>query len=236
MVDAALLAYSFTLGLFAFFSPCGLPMLPAYVAYYLPRGLGEPPGLARAALRGLGAGLLAALGALVVLFAIGGLALVLGAPFKARVVLLELVGGIVLVTLGALMIAGRGPSLSLGLAPAKGRGALALVGFGALYAATASACAAPVLLGVLFPAFASASLAEGLLQVLAYASGLALLLALASVLVATSQVRLVAAMRRVVPHVEKAMGTLLVAAGVYLAWYWAAVDLGLPAPPALPAP
>lgn len=234
MVDATILAYNFTLGLLAFFSPCGFPMLPAYIAYYLPRGDGAPSAAGNLA-RGFGGGLLAALGAMLVLLAIGALAIALGAPFKARVALLELVGGIVLVALGALMILGRGPSLKVGLSPRRSRGALSLLGFGALYAATASACVAPVLLGVLFPAFA-APLAEGLLQILAYAAGLALLLVATSVAIALSQDKLVRAMRRVVPHVEKVMGALLVGAGIYLAWYWAAVELGIPAPPTMPAP
>lgn len=234
MVDSAILAYNFTLGLLAFFSPCGFPMLPAYVAYYLPRGDGAPSA-GRNLARGLGGGLLAALGAMLVLLAIGALAIALGAPFKARVALLELVGGAVLVTLGTLMILGRGPSLKVGMSPSRSRGALSLVGFGALYAATASACVAPVLLGVLFPAFA-APFAEGVLLILAYAAGLAVLLVGVSVAIALSQEKLVRAMRRVVPHVEKVMGALLIGAGIYLAWYWAAVEWGVPAPPSLPAP
>jgi len=236
MAEPGVLAYNLTLGLLAFFSPCGFPMLPAYIAYYLPREAAAPRPLARSFLAGLGGGLLAAAGALLVLLAIGGLAVALGAPFKERVLDLELVGGIVLVVLGTLMLVGRGPSLKIGMSPTRAKGAWGLVAFGALYAATASACVAPVLIGVLFPAFTAASPVDGLLQVLAYAAGLALLLVVVSVLIATAQERLVRAMRRVVPHVEKVMGTLLVAAGLYLAWYWAAVQFGIPAPPTLPAP
>lgn len=236
MVEPGVLAYNFSLGLLAFFSPCGFPMLPAYIAYYLPRAAEAPRPFARSLAAGLGGGLLAAVGALLVLLAIGALAVALGAPFKERVLHFELVGGLVLVVLGALMLLGRGPSLKLGMSPTRARSAGGLVAFGALYAATASACVAPVLLGVLFPAFAAASPVDGLVQVLAYAAGLAFLLVVVSVLIATSQERLVRAMRRVVPHVEKVMGTLLIAAGVYLAWYWAAVQWGIPPPPTMPAP
>lgn len=236
MVDPAILAFNFTLGLFAFFAPCGFPMLPAYIAYYLPRDADAPAGAARNLARGLGAGLLAAAGALAVLLAIGALAVWLGAPFKARVATLELVGGLVVIVMGTLMILGRGPSLKIGLSPSRSKSAASLVGFGALYAATSSACVAPALLGVLFPAFASASILDGMLQVGAYAAGMALLLIVASVLIALSQEKLVRAMRRVLPHVEKAMGSLLIAVGLYLIWYWAAVEFSIPAPPSLPAP
>lgn len=235
MVDSAVLATNFVLGLFAFFAPCGFPMLPAYIAYYLPRGEHDAS-LARSLARGLGGGALAALGAFAVLLAIGGLAVALGAPFKQRVAWLELVGGLVVIGLGIAMIVGRGVSLKVALRPSQTRSALSLVGFGALYAATASSCVAPVLLGVLFPAFAAGSLADGLLQVGAYAAGMSLLLLAASVAIATSQERLLKAMRRVLPHVEKALGGLLVGVGAYLIWYWAATQFGVPAPPSFPAP
>lgn len=236
MVDPGLLAYDFTLGLFAFFAPCGSAMLPAYLAYYLPRGDGEhaPPMLTRV-LQGLGAGLLAATGAFVVLLAIGALAVTLGAPFKENVLWLELVGGLIVITLGTLMILGRGPSLKLPVRASQRKGALSLVGFGALYAATASSCVAAVFLAVLIPAF-SAPLAEGILQVGAYALGLSVVLVVASVIVSLSQGALVRAMRRVVPHIEKASGSLLIAAGLYLVWYWAAAQYGIAAPPSLPTP
>lgn len=233
--DAGVLAYNFTLGLFAFFAPCGFPMLPAYIAYYLPREAHDS-NAGRSLLRGLGGGLLAALGAFLVLLSIGGLAITLGAPFKERVVWLELVGGIVVIVLGTLMILRRGPSLKVALRPSQKKSALSILGFGALYAATASSCVAPVLLGVLIPAFAAPSLVDGLLQVGAYAAGMSVLLLVASVLIALSQEKLVRAMRRILPHVEPVMGTLLVAAGLYLIWYWAAVEFGIPSPPSLPAP
>src|SRR5581483_10317357 len=127
MADPALLSFSFLLGAQAFFSPCGFPMLPAYLAYYLPRAPGESRGLGVA--RGLAGGAWAALGAFVVLALVGALAAALGAPFKARVADLELLGGVVVFALGALVLAGRAPSFAVGLAPSQKRGARALVAF-----------------------------------------------------------------------------------------------------------
>ncbi|HUR68056.1 MAG TPA: cytochrome c biogenesis protein CcdA [Candidatus Thermoplasmatota archaeon] len=237
MPDPTILLANLALGAFAFFSPCGFPMLPAYVAYYLPRPTGAgPEPFARAALRGLCGGLVAAAGAFGVLLLIGLLAVAIGAPFKQHVEIMELVGGMVLVAMGSLMLAGRAPSFAVGLRPSQARSVASLAGFGALYAATASACVVPVLIGVLFPAFAAPSLADGVLQIAAYAAGLALLLVIVSVLLATSQDRLVRAMRRIVPHVEKVTGTILVAAGLYLVWYWSAVTYGIPAPPSIALP
>lgn len=237
MADAAILASNFALGLFAFFAPCGFPMLPAYVAYYLPRsGDGAPSSLARDLARGVGGGMLAALGAFLVLLLIGGLALALGSPFKQRVVWLELVGGLVVITLGTLMILGRGPSVKIAMRPSQRRSALSLVGFGALYAMTASSCVAPILLGVLVPALSAPSLASGLIEIGAYAAGMSMLLLVASVLIATSQERIMRASRRILPHVERVSGVLLIAVGLYLIWYWGASELGWVPPPTVPAP
>jgi cytochrome c-type biogenesis protein len=220
VVDAALLSLNVLLGAAAFFSPCGFPMLPAYLAYYLPRAGDARPGLPRALLRGLGGGLVAAAGALAVLLGIGALAAILGAPFKARVLDLELAGAAAMVALGALLLAGRGPSMRIALQPSQRRSALALAGFGARYAAVASSCVAPILLGVLVQAAAAPTVGEGILRVAAYAAGLCGLLVVVTALVATAQTALLARLRRALSYVERVSGIVLVLVGLYLAAYW----------------
>lgn len=221
LVDAPILALNLVAGVLAFFSPCGFPMLPAYLAYYLPRG--EPAG-ARALARGLGGGALAALGALSVLIAIGALAVALGEPFRERVLLLELVGGLVVLGLGVLTLLGRAPSFRVGIQPAQARGAAGLVAFGALYAAVGAGCVAPVFLAILFDAFSAPGAAEGALRVGVYAFGFAATLVVVTVLVATTQGAALAFLRRALRHVERASGIVLVAVGSYLVWYWAHVE------------
>lgn len=228
MADLPLLFFNFSLGVLAFFSPCGIPMLPAYLAYYLPRADREE-GFGVSVARGLGGGALAALGGFLVLAAIGLLAALLGAPFKERVILLELVGGLVVIALGVLTLLGRGPRVALAVRPSEKRSALALVGFGALYAGVSAGCAAPVFLSMLFGAFAAPTLADAALQVGAYAAGLAALLLAVTVLVTTTQDAMLKAMRRALPHVERASGVVLILVGLYLVHYWARVEFGLPA-------
>jgi cytochrome c-type biogenesis protein len=224
VADAALLSFHFSLGLLAFFSPCGFPMLPAYLAYYLPQTGEAPERGVRAALRGLAGGGVAAAGALAVLLAIGGAAAWIGAPFKERVLLLELVGGLIVITLGALTLAGRGPSFKVGIRPSRSRGALGLFGFGALYAAVAAGCVAPLFLGVLFSALAAPTVLDGVLLVGAYALGLAGLLVVVTVLITTAQETVVRSLKRVLPHVERVSGAVLVVVGAYLVYYWARVE------------
>lgn len=224
LADIAILAANFLLGVFAFFSPCGFPMLPAYVAYYLPRGEGAHPSLARALGRGVGGGILAALGALLVLGIIGALAIAIGSPFKQRVVLLDLIGGLVVLTLGILLLTGKGPSFKIPFSPAKTRGALGILGFGALYAGVAASCVAPVFIGVVVAALHAPTTLDAVLEVGAYAAGLATLLLLVTILISTAQDAVVRAMKRVLPYTEKVSGALLTLVGLYLVSYWARVE------------
>lgn len=235
MADPAILSFNFALGIGAFFSPCGFPMLPAYLAYYLPQADGARPGIARALGRGLAGGALAATGAFALLLAVGALAVTLGTPFKTRVVHLELVGGLLVATMGALLLAGRGPSVRVPLAPARARGALGLVAFGALYAAVAAGCVAPLLLAALSQAFVAPTFLDGLLIAGAYAAGLAVMLMAATLLVATAQDALVRRMKSVLPYVERAAGGILLVVGAYLVLYWAGLQFGFYVP-ALPVP
>lgn len=235
MVDASDLAFHFSIGVAAFFSPCGFPMLPAYLAYYLPQAEEAPRGLRSALARGASAGALAALGAFLVLLTIGGLALWIGTPFKERVSDIELLGGIIVLTLGVLMLTGRGPSVKVPLSPSRARNAFAIFGFGALYAGVAASCVAPLLIFVLFRSFAAPTFVDGFLLMGAYAAGLASLLLTVTILVATAQTAIVARMKRVLPYVERGAGVVMVFVGAYLIVYWAGLQYGFYVP-ALPVP
>ena len=224
MPDPSLLAFTFTLGALAFFSPCGFPMLPAYVAYYLPRDEGAAGALGRDAARGLAGGALAATGAFGVIASIGVLARAIGAPFKEQVVHLELVGGILVLALGLLTLAGRGPSFRFALRPSERRGAVGILSFGALYAVAGASCVAPLFISVLVVAQQAAFL-DGVLVVVAYALGFSLLLVGTTVLVATAQTGTLKVLKRVLPHVERMSGLVLVGVGLWLILYWANVAL-----------
>lgn len=234
MAEAADLAFHFSIGIAAFFSPCGFPMLPAYLAYYLP-SRDAPRGPAATLRAGLTNGALAATGALLALLAVGALAFWLGAPFKQRVAHVELIGGLLVITMGALMLAGRSPTFKLAASPSRAKSGLAVFAFGALYAGVAAGCVAPLLLFVLGRAALATTFVDGALLVGAYAAGLASLLLVVTVLIAFAQDALVARMRRVLPYVERGSGAVMVVVGVYLVIYWAGVQYGFYVP-ILPAP
>lgn len=127
-MDPALLLFAFTAGAAAFFAPCCVAMLPAYVGYAVRPGnapAAPPPPHARAGRT------LALLGALPLAagagpLAVEGLAAFVGIPYAFRRLLPELGVSVALFVLGAALVAA-------GLALAgRGRAALRGAAFGAL--------------------------------------------------------------------------------------------------------
>lgn len=134
-------AFAVSAGVATFFAPCAYPLLPGYVGYYLGR---EEADVRGALVRGAAA----TTGALLVLLVAGGVLLSAGQRVLSRVGLLEPVIGAGLVVLGALMLAGRAPSLHV-ILPER-RASVAGFGlFGGVYAVAAAGCVVPVFLGVL---------------------------------------------------------------------------------------
>ncbi|MHB8606021.1 MAG: cytochrome C biosynthesis protein, partial [Thermoplasmatota archaeon] len=117
--------------MFTFFSPCGFPMLPAYVAYLLTGGdAGERASFARA----LAAGLAASLGFFLVFIALGAVAVAIGGRLEPIVPAGELVAGVLLVALGILFLAGRAPGFTVAARGPTAGAPGATFRFGVLYA------------------------------------------------------------------------------------------------------
>lgn len=228
MVDYAILAFNFSAGLLAFLSPCGLPMLPAFVAYYL--GSDEQAEAARRrstlanVARGLLGGALVGLGAFLALSTVGALAVLVGGPFKERVVWIELFGGLLVMGLGIAMLLGKEVTITPRFRATGSRGLASLALFGALYAAVGAGCVAATLIGAMVDAIAAPTRFEGFLRVGAYAAGVAIPLLLLTLTVSITGTGLVRKLNAILPYVKRVSGVVLVAAGLYLVWYWYRVE------------
>lgn len=213
MITGADAAWVFTLGVFTFLSPCGQPMLPAYIAYYLGAQGDARPGLSR----GLVAGLVAAAGGLVVFAAIAAGAWLVGAPLKERIIHLELVGGVLIIVLGILGLLGKDLSIPVPVRAPERRGLLGLFAFGALYAAVAAGCSAPLLIAAVAYGF---SIGAPATVIAIYALGLVGLLAAVTVAIAVAKRGLLEKVRAALPYVRRVGGGVMVLVGFYLLWYW----------------
>ncbi|EWT04133.1 mercury transporter [Intrasporangium chromatireducens Q5-1] len=217
-----LLALAFAAGMVAPVNPCGFALLPAWITHTLGEADTSPApirmlhALRAAAALAIGfAGTLSAAGLVV---SVGARGLIQAAPW------LGLTVGIILVLLGAAMLADRTTSLRLPGIPVRATegfpATVQMVVFGVGYATASLSCTFGVLLAVIAQAQATASY-SGLLVVFAsYAAGsttVLLLLALVTAALGTALTRRVTALARYGPRIT---AIVLLATGGYLAWYW----------------
>jgi cytochrome c-type biogenesis protein len=211
MTDVSLatnVPFAVTAGVATFFSPCAYPLLPGYVGFYV-----NSVDADRASVLGAGArGVAAAVGVLATFALLAGAAVRVGYATLSNVTVFEALVGALLVVFGALVVAGRAPSLSLSL-PKRRSGVLGFGVFGAGYALAGAGCVAPVFLGVIARAVALPP-ETALLVVGVYAGTVAALMAATTV---ATGVGLVSNAGRVSAHAEtlkRVAGAVMVVAGV----------------------
>ncbi|MGE3619051.1 MAG: cytochrome c biogenesis CcdA family protein [Acidimicrobiia bacterium] len=219
MIDAPL-ALAFASGMVATVNPCGFPLLPAYLSYFL--GSDVPDGSTRAGVgRSLAVGGSVAAGFLGV-FALAGLASAhLSAQVERWAPWLTIPIGLVLVVVGVAMARGFELSLSLPKLQRGGdsRSGRSMFLFGTSYAVASLSCTLPVFMGVVATTFRRENLASSLLTFVAFGTGMALVLLALTVSMGLARRSLVTALRRALPYVNRAAGVLLVLAGAYIAYY-----------------
>jgi len=219
MIDAPV-ALAFSAGLVAAINPCGFAMLPAYLSYFLGTETDDETVDAHAGVgRALAVGLAVTIGFMVV-FGLMGLAITgLSVQVYEYLPWVTLVIGVGLVALGIAMLAGFEPVLRLPRLDRGGRDRTlgSMVLFGISYAVASLSCTLPVFLAVV--GFDSEDLAGGLVQYLAYALAMGLVLTVLTVAIALARHSLVRGLRSAGAYVGRASGALLVIAGGYVAYY-----------------
>ncbi|NYI41404.1 cytochrome c biogenesis CcdA family protein [Demequina lutea] len=210
--------YAFSLGLVAAVNPCGLPMLPAYLALFAGRPSG-PNGarIARSLLAGAGVS-----GGFVAVFGILGLIVESGVQLVAGwLPWVMIVVALGMTVAGVFTLMGRGPSLRLPTPRVRpGRSALAMVGYGAVYAIGSLSCSLPLFLAAVGSSFTRRGAWAGLSTYLAYTLGMGLFVTAAAVvttMAGAGAMRRVHAASRILPVVS---GLVLTASGAYLVYYW----------------
>jgi cytochrome c biogenesis protein CcdA len=213
-------ALALAAGTLAAVNPCGFALLPAYLSFLIVGDDG--PGRGTAVLRALAATAAMTAGFAVV-FGAFGLVLVPAAGAVQRHLPWVTVGvGALLVGLGAWLLAGRavpGLSLSMSRGPAAGRSVPSMALFGAAYAVASLSCTIGPFLAIVVTSFRAGSVVNGVGLFLAYAAGMGLIVAVASLAVALARDGLLRRVRRAAPLLSRLGGALLVVAGAYVAWY-----------------
>jgi cytochrome c-type biogenesis protein len=206
-------------------SPCGFPLLPAFLSFYLGADEQQLPPAPTRVLQGLVVGALVTVGFLG-FFALVGLPVSYGVGAIARAVpWAGLVTGAALALAGLLTLLGkqlRQPT-HLRMQPRREHRLGAMLLFGIGYGAASLGCTLP-----LFLTLVGASLSGGgtITTFLAYGAGMAIVLMALSVLVALAREAAARAVRPLLPHMNRIAGLLLLASGGYLFYYWARLRFG----------
>jgi cytochrome c biogenesis protein CcdA len=210
-MDSVQLFIAFTAGALAFLSPCSLPMLPAYVSYYLERG--EKKG-------GIVAGLFLALSLVagfLLVFVVVGLALsFVVSGFMDWVWVAEPVIGVGLILLGLVTgftgVFDRVPRIGFSV----DGGRLSFVVYGAAYGLASMGCSLPVFLLVVVEGATAGGFAEMLALFAAYGAGATALIVPLTLTLSLANGLIHEKLTGVLPHMKRLNAVVLILAGLYM--------------------
>lgn len=222
-----ILILSYTLGLFMFFSPCALPLLPGYMGYYMAKHGGG-------AIISVKNGAIAASGIFATYLLIGGFASFLGAAVGTIILSAIPIIGAFLVLLGILMFfhvqipaykisnafvriacsirKKAGAEASVNSCEKKEKG---LFSYGLIYGTASMACNLPVFLGVVLVALMTGPL-YGLLALMLFGLGMATLMIAVTVLVGLAKKAILSRFIAYMGLMNKISALILIVMGLYL--------------------
>lgn len=223
----AVLAYPFSLGIFAAFNPCGFVLLPAYLSYFvgIPTTSTErdPSQALKNILRAFLVAATLTVGFVVVFGGFGVLfeTVLSQATVLDRIGYVTIVIGVGMVALGAWMSAGRSINLRLPKLN-KGTGSRSLASvfmFGVSYAVVSLSCTIGLFIATVAANFSKDGVANGVASFLAYAVGMGTVVSFLTVALSTACTSVVGAMRKMFSWINPISGFVLVVSGVYLVNY-----------------
>ena len=223
-MNAVPVTVAFAAGGLAVINPCGFPLLPAFLSFYLGADEQELPRAPTQILQGLLVGALVSVG-FVGLFALASLPVSFGIALVARAIpWAGLATGALLALAGLVAVTGRRIALPVHLhVPIRKERRLgAMLLFGVGYGAASLGCTLPLFLTLI----AASSGADKLTVFAAYAVGTAVVLTALSVLVALAREGVARGVRPLLPYMSRLAGLLLLIAGGYLVYYWARLRFG----------
>lgn len=212
--------FSFIQGVLAFLAPCAVALLPGYIVAFISRNSESDPTVVTRMARGLKLALLSILGILVIYAIAGGMIIIAAQVLKNYMKWITVGMGAVLIVLGILMIIGKNVSFSLNMNNATHTTeAVEAFIFGIAYAIGALGCLFPLFLVVATQAMAAPTAWQGASYIGAYFAGISGMMIAAILLSTFAKDLLMKYLRKILPHMERLTGVLLVLAGMYVIYY-----------------
>ena len=212
--------FSFLQGVLAFLAPCAVALLPGYIVAFISRNSHGGPAVSTRLYRGMKLAMLSILGILLVYALAGALIIVASQVLKDYMKWITIGMGTVLIVLGILMVMGKNVSFTLHLNnPTHKRESVEAFVFGIAYAIGALGCLFPLFLVVATQAMAAPTMWRGASYFGAYFAGMSGMM-IATILLSTfARDLLMKYLRKILPHMERVTGLLLILAGIYVIQY-----------------
>ena len=214
-------AYSFILGVLAAVNPCGFVLLPTYLIFFL--GTREEPNLdtSQRLRRALVVSSGISIGFLAIFFVIGVISRLFTQWIEMNAKYASLAIGVVLVVGGARMLTGWTPKFALPeIGGVQTRTFRATVIYGVAYAVASIGCTIGFLTTAVFGSIALHGFVSGVLSILLYGLGMAMLVTALTVSLAFAKTGIVVIIKNRLNLIQRLGAILVTLTGIYLVFYW----------------
>ena len=214
-------AYSFILGVLAAVNPCGFVLLPTYLIFFL--GTREEPNLktGERLRRALVVSSGISIGFLAIFFVIGVISRLFTQWIELNAKYASLAIGIVLVIGGARMLTGWTPKFAVPqLGGVQTKTFRATVVYGVAYAVASIGCTIGFLTTAVFGSIALNGFVSGVLSILLYGLGMAMLVTALTVSLAFAKTGLLTIVKNQLHLIQRLGAIFVTLTGIYLVFYW----------------
>ena len=214
-------AYSFILGVLAAVNPCGFVLLPTYLIFFL--GTREEPNLktGERLRRALVVSSGISIGFLAIFFVIGVISRLFTQWIELNAKYASLAIGIVLVIGGARMLTGWTPKFAVPqLGGVQTKTFRATVVYGVAYAVASIGCTIGFLTTAVFGSIAMNGFVSGVLSILLYGLGMAMLVTALTVSLAFAKTGLLTIVKNQLHLIQRLGAIFVTLTGIYLVFYW----------------
>ncbi|MFM8001452.1 MAG: cytochrome c biogenesis CcdA family protein [Actinomycetota bacterium] len=214
-------AYSFVLGVLAAVNPCGFVLLPTYLLFFL--GTREEPNLGTSERLGralkVSAGV--SIGFLGVFFVIGVISRLFTQWIELNAKYAALAIGVVLVVGGVRMLTGWTPKFATPeIGGTSEKTFRATVVYGVAYAVASIGCTIGFLTTAIFGSIAINGFVSGVISILLYGIGMAMLVTALTVSLAFAKTGIVTVIKNHLGVIQRLAALLVTLTGLYLVLYW----------------
>jgi len=213
---------AFTAGMAAAVNPCGFALLPAYLGFFIGTDQEERSTI-ESAIRSLGVGLVLTIGFILVFAPFGLITGAVSSSIQEQLPYVTVAVGVILVVVGVALVSGFEPTFAVPKLDKGGEtrqfGSMLL--FGISYAVASLSCTIGPFIAVVGASVSGSdvSFLSRLITFAAYGVGMGALITLLTLAVGLAKQGFITKLRKVMPHINRISGAIMVVVGLYVAWY-----------------